>query len=189
MWLLCSESLNKGYLRSRPVYDASELKRNVSVAESDGGLRSLFRKNIKAHWQSLETYRVEPGTPDSNYCLHGGFEGFIENKKTHGWAVKFQPGQIGWAMTRSRYGGLVVVAVRRLAKGGPRSVAADELWLIRGAAAGRLARDGLRGLLSPELACSPPSGADVLGRWNGGDRRWDWDAVAAVLRGEWVRWP
>ncbi len=140
----------------------------------DGGLRSLFRKNLLAvDWLSVETAATEGGVPDSNGCL-GGAEFWVEHKSTDGWTPAVCPAQVGWALRRARHGGRVFFAVRRVHPGGRhRGPAVDELWLVAGAAARELKSRGLRGL---------PRGA-VLGHWHDGPSRWDWGAILRVLVG------
>lgn len=139
----------------------------------DGSLRSLFRKRLRVgfHWQSIETGGTGLGVPDSNYCCDG-VEGWVEFKQTTGWAVSLRPEQVGWLVARSRAGGRVFVAVRRLDRGGPRKGgASDELWLLKGESARELKHDGLR--------CD----VAVLGAWGGGPSAWDWNEVRSLLVG------
>lgn len=137
---------------------------------SDGGLRQHFRDYLRAgfHWQSIETVLVSSGVPDSNYCS-AGREGWVEFKFTDGWAVTLRTEQTGWLTARALRGGRVTVAVRRTAPPGPRRAAADQLWLCEGGEARALKKRGLRG------------GVGILGVWDGGPARWDWDAVRALL--------
>lgn len=135
---------------------------------TDGGLRRLFQRHLPdADWQSIET-PVSRGVPDINGCLYGQ-EFWIEFKLTSGWAVGLRPEQVAWLVRRARAGGRVFVAVRRRCLTGARRKAADELWLLPGAAAREILDRGLR---ETNL---------VLGTWAGGPVRWDWDGVRAVL--------
>jgi hypothetical protein len=133
------------------------------MPRSDGNLRHIFRERLpKAHWQSIETGAVGPGVPDSNYCLPGGAEGWIEFKQTAGWAVTLRPAQIGWLMRRSRAGGRVFVAVRQARP------PEDMLWLALGGHAALLRDGGLKK-------------APVLGVWAGGPANWPWETVQGLL--------
>lgn len=137
----------------------------------DGGINQLFQKRLpEVHWQRIETL-VGRGTPDLNGCLWGR-EFWIEGKSTSGWAVIFEPGQTAWHERRIRAGGRTFVAVRRIATAGPRRGAAcDELWLFRGQEARQLEAEGLKGDQS------------VIGIWDRGPARWDWDHIRKVLAG------
>ena len=137
----------------------------------DGGLRSLFRKHLpQVDWQSIETPMTGGGVPDANYCVDG-CDGWIEHKKTDGWAVEVKTAQVGWIERRIRHGGRVLVAVRRMLPAGPRrGPAVDELWLFPGGAI-RAVRD--RGL---------KNGGPVIGQWGDGPARWDWRAVLEAMR-------
>lgn len=147
----------------------------------DDGMRPLFRKHIPHfHWQSIETGGTGQGIPDSNFCappltpLGPGFEGWIEYKATEHWSVDLLPEQIGWLMRRARTGGRVWIAVRRRHDGGPRlGPPVDELYVFPGALA-KVAKAG-GGLRAPDVQ-------RATRRWQGGPLRWDWRAVAALLR-------
>jgi len=141
----------------------------------DGGLRQLFRKNIgSCDWTSIESAMTSGGIPDCNYCMDG-VEGWIEFKKMSGWRVPLRPDQIGWIMRRSRHGGRVFIAARRVSVAGPlKGSATDELWLLRGRYAIELRTLGVRDC---------PSDA-IVGRWMGGPAAWDWDEVRAGLHQE-----
>jgi hypothetical protein len=146
----------------------------------DGGLRKIFRDHIPTFmWTSIETGGTGLGVADSHYLARpkapgaktSGTDGFIEYKQTSGWAVTLRTEQSAWLSQRVRYGGRAWIGVRRLTKGGPRSPAADELWLIPGRLSAE-ARAG--GLQCPEVRAASCS-------WSGGPARWDWDAVARLL--------
>lgn len=100
-----------------------------------------------------------------NYC--GGnphpVEGWIENKRTLGWTVKFRPFQVPWLMQRSRAGGRCFVAVRQM------SSSRDNLHILPGSMAQRLAVEGLR---TCPTTC-----------FEGGPGRWDWDQIRNILLG------
>jgi hypothetical protein len=139
----------------------------------DGGLRSLFNKHLPTvDGQSVETAMTGGGVPDWNYCVDGR-EGWVEMKKTDGWAVEVRADQVGWIERRVRHGGRVLVAVRRKLAAGPRrGPAVDELWLFHGRAIRSIKE---RGLVAPY----PP---DHFGTWGGGPAAWDWDAVLRAMK-------
>lgn len=127
----------------------------------DGDLRILFRKNMPAgQWTTVETGGTAQGVPDSEFCFPLGAQGWVEHKKSDGWAVKIRPEQIGWILRRVRMGGRVFVAIRRKR---------DELWLVRGRDVEILLDGGLRAISAP------------LGVWSGGPGRWDWAEVQKLL--------
>jgi hypothetical protein len=134
----------------------------------DGGLRQLWRTHLKtAQWTPIETGGTAGGVPDSEYCFPTGRQGWIENKRTLGWAVKFRPMQVGWLLRRARMGGTCFVAVRRL------NGAEDELYLVAGRYADALQDGGLRAVTHL--------------RWGGGPARWNWEEVEWHLRGGSIR--
>ena len=138
----------------------------------DGDLRSIFRKKLpRFHWTSIETGMTGRGIPDSHYC-HAKTPGWIEYKVTKGFAVGMRPEQVAWTLRYVRAGGRVFVAVRRQSMGGPRKGApVDELWLIRGWAAGDLKQGGLKKLTPAALA----------GVWDGGPSKWSWPDIEYAL--------
>lgn len=117
---------------------------------------------------------VEQGVPDINVIVRPqsgdaavpGLETWIECKQTDAWAVKFRAAQVGWITTRCRYGGRVLVFVRRRRK----KEGVDELRVVDGQYVRELAQYGLKNV--PH--------ALVTG---GGPGRWDWAAVERLLRG------
>ncbi len=132
----------------------------------DLGLRPLFHARLKAEcqWSAVETGRVTPGVPDSEYCFDRGVQGWVEFKRASGWRVPTLTAnalQIGWIARRARYGGRVWVAVRRV------SGIADELYLVNGLYVRELAAGGL---LAVERVC-----------WDGGPDAWDWVEIRGVL--------
>lgn len=150
------------------------------MSDIDGGLRKIFRTHMPdIMWTSIESGSTGSGISDSNFLMKGGTEGWIEYKVTDGWAVTLKPEQIGWIERRVRYGGRVLIAVRRRTKGGPRSPAADELWVMPGGLA-RQARLG--GLRDPAVARV----ARCLGI--GGPARWDWAAARFAIGGPMGLW-
>jgi hypothetical protein len=147
------------------------------MTKIDGGLRQEFRTRLpKFDWLSIETGMTEGGVPDSNFCLDGK-DGWIEYKKTDGWAITLEPEQVGWLLRRTRHGGRAFVAVRRRCPAGVRRVAADELYLLWGGLARELRDGGLRAALDPRN----PASRGLLGYWSGGPSRWSWPEVATVL--------
>ena len=128
---------------------------------ADGGLRSVMVTNLRklgGHYQPIETGLIATGVLDFNYCVNGQ-AGWVECKRTAGWAVKIDPAQVGWADQRTRNGGRVFLAVRRLKEG-----AFDELWLCRPAAFRKL----ISGTKLKEL-----SPIDIEGIWHDGPAHWD----------------
>ncbi len=147
------------------------------MSQIDGGLRGLFRHNLRRgwHWQSIETGGTGRGVPDSNFCRTPSgsavaVERWVEFKQTTAWAVTLSPEQASWHTVRQKRGGISFVAVRRQHDGGPRKgVAQDQLWLCAGIAARELKRDGLR------------CGVGILGCWDGGPSQWDWEQIGEIL--------
>lgn len=139
---------------------------------NDGGLRATFQLYLPdAFWVPVETWSTGQGVPDSHFCFPGGVTGWVENKKTHGWAVGLDKEQSAWLERYARHGGRCFVAVRRLSATGPRKgTAADELWLFRGADARALMLGGLKA-----------PGIKPLGQWGGGPANWDWPMVKGIL--------
>lgn len=126
----------------------------------DGKLRQIFREELpQFHWQSIESGMTGAGIPDSNFCCRG-VEGWVEFKRTEGWAVNLSPFQVGWHLRRGRAGGRTFVAVRRKK---------TQLWLVRGSLARTLAEKGLRDFPAPS--------------WDGGRAGWPWPEVARLLTG------
>jgi hypothetical protein len=145
------------------------------MGRADGGLRSVIHKHLRAvgDWQAIETGLVGGGVPDINFCINGK-EGWIECKRTSGWTVgNVEPAQVAWAERRLRNGGRVFCAVRRLKDAGPRSAAADDLWLLPATAMRML-------LLKTPLNALPP--AQVLHISLGDPARWDWETIAKLLQ-------
>lgn len=136
----------------------------------DGGLRILFRKNLPHFdWVTIETGGTGRGVPDSNAC-YNKIEFWIEYKQTDGWDVPLRPEQIGWLMRRSRAGGRTFIAVRRWPEAGKRRIAADDLYLFRGADAILAKQQGLR---------LPTR----LGIWSEGPSAWNWREIGQLLIG------
>lgn len=133
----------------------------------DGDLRKLFSRNMReGQWTPIETGTTSQGVPDSEYCFPGGRQGHVEHKRTLGWTVGLDPEQVGWLTRRARLGGRCFVAIRQMGTKGR-----DVLWIFRGADAGTLRAEGLRGSAQPLLVAE------------GGPDRWDWGRVRAVLEG------
>lgn len=144
----------------------------------DGGLRAITQTWLPdAVWQSIETGATGTGTPDSHYIFKGGKSGWIEHKQTAANMIgSLTPEQVGWADRYVRYGGLSFFMVRQHCKAGPRRVAKDVLWLIRGAG-GKLLIDG--GLSAVEA-----DGHHFLLRSEGGPANWNWEQVRLDLQGQ-----
>lgn len=145
------------------------------MRRSDDGLRAIVRKHLLPRGfvvTPVETGGTTAGVGDI-YWTHEGAQarGWVECKATDGWGVEFRPHQLGFCRREVASGGRTVVAVRArgVGSGGP---GRDALWVVRGSAATLLASEGLRAL---------DGHPDLLGRWYGGPRRWDWAAVAATL--------
>lgn len=139
-------------------------------AMTDGGLKNIYKARMpEAQWQPIETWSTGQGVPDVEYCFPGGFSGWIENKKTSGWQVTFQPHQISWLEQRARMGGRCFVAVRRQCPAGPqRGPACDELWLFPGSKA----------RLLHKAKMLPPNALEIF---HGGPAKWDWNLIRKYL--------
>lgn len=138
---------------------------------TDGGLRPLFRQRLpEMDWCTIESGLTGGGIPDSNCCFQG-VEFWVEFKRTTGWAVSLRPLQVAWHSRRARAGGRSWIAVRREVLPGPRSTAADELWLVRGAEVVALKRLTLKKI--PRAA--------IGGQWAGGPAGWVWGEIAQAL--------
>lgn len=129
----------------------------------DGGLSKEFQKNIRAHWQRIETGGTGLGIPDLNYCVIGK-EGWIELKHTTSWKVRVRPDQCAWAERRARAGGRIFMAVRQQGAG------RDDLWMLSSDAP-RLLLKGMRLDLLP--------GSLVF--YHGVGRPWDWDRIQEIM--------
>jgi hypothetical protein len=139
----------------------------------DDGLRLIFRRSLTDfHWTSIETGGTGLGIADSNYLFAGGTEGWVEYKRTDGWAVTLDEFQAAWIFRRARLGGRAMIAVRRRHDGGPRrGPAVDELYLVPGALALVARAHGLR----------DPVVRAATAVHHGGPAGWDWPGVAALL--------
>ena len=140
------------------------------MSDADGGLRNIFRQRItglEVHFQLVEMASIAQGVPDINYCIQGA-EGWIENKQTHHWAVKFRPQQPGWIHKRVRAGGRVWIAVRRWQNGRPNGEY-DELWLVPGRLAIVCATEGLQAVAAESYVCA------------NGPHVWDWRRVRRII--------
>jgi hypothetical protein len=143
------------------------------MSKIDGGLRSLFHKNIKGVWTAIETGETSRGVPDSNYLFEGGIEGWIEFKQTATNKIKRTtswPFQIGWHMRRARYGGRSFIAVRQCD---------DNLWIIPGAAARDLDEYGLNYLRLPCISLL--AAYHVVAVFHGGPKLWNWNHIANFI--------
>src|SRR5262249_50106411 len=130
----------------------------------DGGLRSIFRKELHWYqWTSVETGLTAGGVPDSEFCTTNGTQGWIEFKQTKIYYVQIKPLQIAWLMRRTRMGGNAWIAVRRTNK------SSDELWLMSGDQAVNLHVNGLEGT---SAWC-----------WKEGPSFWNFEEVHSILSG------
>jgi hypothetical protein len=135
----------------------------------DGGLRSLFRKELKSwQWSTIEVGATAGGIPDSEFCTYFGIQGWIEFKFTKIYYVSIKPLQVAWLMRRCRLGGNAFIAVRRTPTAAIHN-GADELWLMRGHQAEALCKEGLEGV---HAIC-----------WHGGPSNWNFDEVSLFLQG------
>ncbi len=153
------------------------------TAPRDGGLRAMFRAHIPSVlWTAVETGLSSPGVPDAHGAVapRGGF--WVEFKRTTGWTVPLEAEQVGWLLSHVRRGVRAYVAVRRTSPGGPRSPAADDLFLLWGGQAAVLRAYGLRAVVGGH----PPAPHALLGHWAGGEAGWNWGEVEAVLCRGWT---
>lgn len=141
----------------------------------DGNLKALFRQHLPlVDWQAIESALTGGGIPDMNGCFCG-VEFWVENKKTNHWQVgSMDIDQVTWHERRAAAGGRTFWAVRRLCKGGPRTLPADELWLVHGHCGRRLYKGGLKAMDHDD---------GLLGVWRGGPSQWDWVEVLRQLAG------
>lgn len=131
----------------------------------DGDLRKIFRQCLLGfQWTAIESGDTQSGIPDSEFCAQNGTSGWLEFKRTDGWAYKISSFQIGWIETRMRYGGKVYVCVRRKMNDKKH----DELWVLHPS----VARFGtLKGL-----------GLDGVLIWgSGGPSGWPWGKIRELL--------
>lgn len=139
----------------------------------DGGLRSLFRQNLKEgfQWTSVESGTTGSGIPDSEFCCNGE-SGWIEYKLTSVWAIGISAEQCAWHRARYMRGGRSFIAIRRKHNGGPRKgPPVDSLYIYSGQYASFLRSDGLK------------TEAEKLGYWVGSPRDWDWSAIRQIITG------
>ena len=142
----------------------------------DDGLRPLIMRNLTTlgggvpHWVPIESSLTGTGIPD----LSGTWRGrhvWCECKATSAWALStLTEFQVGFALTEIRAGGRCMIATRRRSSGGPRSPAADELWLHDGTRAALLRQGGLR--------AAPPVMVTT-----GGPEAWEWGRFGLLLFG------
>lgn len=123
----------------------------------DGGLRKLFKENLRCQFTPIETGAVVCGVPDAEYCFEGGIQGWVEFKVARGNAVGLRPGQVAWIERRHAMGGLVFVAVR----------VKDDILIFSGKDARMLKKEGLKG-------------AEPAGRF---PKPWDWAKISSILKG------
>jgi hypothetical protein len=143
------------------------------VSRPDDGLRAIFRTHLpEFFWTSIETGGTGQGIPDSHWQHDGGLSGWVEFKRTNGWAVELDQFQQSWIERSVRLGCCVWIGVRRRNQGGPRrGPPADELHMLPGNLAREARANGLR---------SPVVRAHATVH-QGGPARWDWPDVARCL--------
>jgi hypothetical protein len=133
----------------------------------DGGLRSLFRNKLPHfQWTSVETAGTASGVPDSEFCTPSGVQGWIEFKRTTAFYVAFQTFQPAWIYQRSRYGGNVWIAVRRIPTA-QKFAGVDELWLMKGDQVITLVNEGLQ--------------ATYAMKWSNGPGEWNYSQLEEIL--------
>lgn len=145
------------------------------MRKADDGLRRKIQDFLPKPdwlWDPIETGSTTGGIPDAHF-LHrpSGVSGWVESKKTDGWAVKFEPHQILWHRMHA-VPCRTFVAVRVHGEGSAEG-RGDGLWIISGTGADAAAAGGLRAALE---------GGWVLGKWMGPPRSWDWGTVGRILR-------
>jgi hypothetical protein len=146
------------------------------MSKADDGLRKIIHDCLPKPdwaWTPLETGGTTNGVPDSHF-LHRptGRQGWVESKKSDGWAVKVEPHQVAWHEIRAEHcNTFFAVRTRGVAASGGMG---DGMWLIRGTAAKLLADGGLRAALE---------GGAVIGTWRGSPRRWAWWEIERLLTG------
>lgn len=145
------------------------------MTKPDSGLRAILKSHLTP--LGFEMVAIESGTSAAGVSdlywrnIEVRERGWIEAKVTIGWRVILRPHQIGFLMRERMSGGRAAIAVwaQGVGSGGSERSA---LWLLDGACASRLDEpQGLRGI--------PPS--DVLGRWQGPPRKWNYEEIAEAL--------
>lgn len=104
----------------------------------DDGMRALFKKNLpEFHWVPVETWALNAGVPDVEFCAPNGVSGWVEFKcyGKKGQIPALKPSQIGWIDRRIRVKGRVFIGVKK----------GENLFL----APGERARDFLDALMGP----------------------------------------
>jgi hypothetical protein len=140
------------------------------MSKSDGGLRAIFQKHLpQSDWEfsQMETGGTVQGVPDVFYRHSSKTTGWIENKKTTGWAVDLEPHQAGW-LFRHAPATRCTVAVRASGLGSAMGEG-DALYLLDGSYGREIKAEGLRHASAHLLVCTGPP------------RSWDWGAVEHVL--------
>lgn len=144
------------------------------MAKADGGLRKVFQKYLPKPdwlWTPVETGGTQNGVPDSYYANRKErFHGWLECKKTDGWAVKFESHQLSWMERHADAGVHVWVAIRGLGVGSGGGLG-DSLWLAPATAADAISLYGLNGVPRDSF----------YGVWFGPPKDWDWKAIAHAL--------
>lgn len=133
----------------------------------DGGLRREFHRRREFndfHWQAIETGMVGSGVPDSNYCVLGYGDGWIEFKKiSRGHIVSVRKEQVAWIEQGLRFGRRIHVAVRDM-----RDPNEDLLLIYHGSS--------IRALKTGRFLHANP-----LLLTGGGPSRWNWKSVREII--------
>lgn len=144
------------------------------MGKADDGLRRIIQDYLPKpawYWDPIETGSTTGGVPDAHFLnREAGVSGWVESKKTDGWALKFEPHQIQWHRIHA-IPCRTFVAVRARGQGSSDG-RGDGLWLLDGRCVDAAAEGGLLAALE---------GGWVLGRWMGPPRSWDWTAVGRFL--------
>ena len=147
---------------------------------ADGGLRSEFRKRLikpRWHFSPIETRGTRNGVPDTFFVNRDlKVSGWIEFKKTDGWAVKLEPMQVSWLMIHARASVPCYIAVRATGSGSSAG-RGDSLWLLNGIVAEQLQDEGLRWFSEHRADW----GSNVRGIWLGPPREWNWSEIGSAL--------
>jgi hypothetical protein len=147
------------------------------MRNADDGLRKIIMENLAGQdwkWTPIETGGTTNGVPDA-YFMHrpSKQKGWVESKKTDGWAVKVEPHQVMWHKLHAEIcNSYFAVRTRGLGSSGGKG---DGLWLVRGTAAALLQEGGLQAVRAS---------GDVLGSWTGAPRNWPWWEIERVLLGK-----
>lgn len=86
------------------------------VGKQDDGCRALFRNMFpEFHWNAIETWALQAGVPDAEYCTPDGVSGWVEFKAfgKNGEKPTLRPAQIGWIDRRLRHKGNVHIFIKK----------------------------------------------------------------------------